>query len=151
MFSFPSSRVEQQIAESLPFIENVEIRREYPSTVHISITEYDSRFMVSQMDKYVLISNDLKVLSVADSNVWGDDVILLELPVIARAIEGKSVEFAELESTEYITDFISAMEELVIEQKIDRVELTDIFSIKMVCEGRYIISCGKYGTTSSNT
>ncbi len=145
MFSFPSSRVKQQITESLPFVEKVDIKREYPATVHITVTEYDSRFMICQRNKYILISHDMKVLKVADSNIWGDDAILLEVPKIARAIEGIKLEFADLGNAEYITDFILAMDELDIEQKIDKAELTDIFSIKMVCDGRYFISFGKYG------
>ena len=36
------------------------------------------------------------------------------------------------------------MDELGIEQKIDIVELGDIFSVKMICEGRYTVLFGKY-------
>ena len=149
MFSFPSSKVKRQITESLPYVEKVELKREYPSTVHITLTEYDDRFMICQRDKYILISHDMKVLEVASENEWGEDVILVEIPPVSRAIEGMKLEFADIENTEYITDFILALDLLDIEQKIDRVELTDIFAVRMVCEDRYVISFGKYGKYES--
>lgn len=144
IFSFPSSRVKKLLSEALPFVESVEIKREYPSTVHITLTEYESRFMVCQHDKYILISPDLKVLKVADSNIWGDAVITLGIPEISRALEGSKLEFADLKDASYITGFITAMDELSLAQKIDIVELSDIFSVKMICEGRYTVSFGKY-------
>ncbi len=144
MFSFPASKIEEHIVTSFPYVRSAEVSRTYPSTVNIRVTEYRTSYVITQLEKYILIAPDLKVLEVADENIWGEEKIMLELPRVVRALKGSYVEFTLDERTEHITGVIEALELVDIEQKVVSVSLDDYFSIKMNCEDRFFVSFGKY-------
>ena len=144
MFSFPASRIKEHIIFNFPYVESVNVERVYPSELIITVSEYKSSYVMSQFDKYVLFGGDLKVIEIADSDIWGDDKIHLELPTVRRALLGCKLEFSDDVRTDYITGFIDALGSVNIEQSIDKVTLTDYFNIKMSCEERILVSFGKY-------
>lgn len=144
MFSFPASRIKEHIISNYPYVESVNVKRVYPSDLIITVAEYKNSYVVCQLDKYVLFGHDLKVLEVADSNIWGEDKICFELPRFSRALTGRIIEFADDVRTDYITGFIDALDVVDIEQSIDKITLIDYFNIKMSCEQRIFISLGKY-------
>ena len=144
MFSFPASRIKEHILLNFPFVESVKVERIYPSSLIITVSEYKNSYVCCQFDKYVLFGEDLKVLEVADSNIWGEDMIIMELPRVQRALIGRPLEFADDVRTDYIVGIIDALEAVKIEQSIDKITLTDYFNIKMSCEERIFISLGKY-------
>ncbi len=144
MFSFATSEIKKRIGESFPYVATVEVKRKYPSLVNITVTEYEPEYICEQMGKYIVFSADLKVLEVSDTNMWENSAVLFELPTVARALEGKSIEFLDTERTEYISDFILALSNIASEHKINTAKMTDIFNIEMKCDGKYRISFGKY-------
>lgn len=144
LFSFSSSEAEKELCMKLPYIDKIDIRRVYPSTVEIKVEELQARYMCVQKNKYIVFSPDLKVLEVSDENKWADTVVTVELPDVRRAIEGEIIEFSGVEKTEYISGFIKSLGNFKGDTKIDKIYLSDYFNIKMLCENRYMISFGKY-------
>ena len=144
LFSFASSEVEKKLIRDLPYIIDIEIKRIYPSTLSLNISEYKAEYICEQKDRYILFTSDLKVLEVARENKWGEDVIFVEMPDIAQAIAGDRITFFGDIKTEYISGFIKYLKDFKNKTKIDRIYLRDYFNIKMMCESRYIISFGKY-------
>lgn len=143
MFSFPSSLLKEAIKQKLPYIDEVEIDRQYPSTLHITVSEYQSEYVCIQNNKYIVFSDELKALEVSDCNKWGEDSIIVEMPKVSRAIEGERIEFFDVEKTEYISGFLNNLSEFKKIVKIDKIFLSDYFNIKMLCYGKYMVSFGK--------
>lgn len=143
MFSFASSDVEQRLAMKCPYVEKAVMRREYPSALIIDVSETSAQFVTKAADKYIAFSKDLKVLEVADDNKWGDATIAFELPQISIAIEGKPLVFSSEEKIGHITDFIKALEFYDSEYELNKVDLTESYSIKMYCGDRYELLLGK--------
>lgn len=143
MFTFASSDVERRIAKKCPYVDKVVMRREYPSSLIIEISEISAEYVTYAADKYIVFSKDLKVLEVSDDNRWEESSILFELPPISVAIEGKELIFAQNDKTEYITDFIKALEFYDSEYKIKKAVLTESYSIKFYCGDNHEVRLGK--------
>lgn len=144
MFSFPSSSVKNSIKKNLPYVSEVDVDCIYPSKLVITVKEYEPEYICIQKNKYIVFSNELKVLEVADENKWEDSIITVELPNVSRAIEGEKIVFSELEKTDYISGFIKNLSEFKKDVKIDKIFLSDYFNIKMLCSAKYMVSFGKY-------
>ena len=114
MFSFGKTEVKNNIYHGCPYIEEISIKRVYPSSVVIDVRETQAQYAMYDMGKYIVFSSELKVL-----------------------------EFKSPEKKEYITEFIKALGELETEMKINTVTLSDSFSIKMLCGGAYRVLFGK--------
>ena len=143
MFSFGKTEVKNNIYHGCPYIEEISIKRVYPSSVVIDVRETQAQYAMYDMGKYIVFSSELKVLEVSEENKWDDSLIIFELPKIERALEGYLLEFKSPEKKEYITEFIKALGELETEMKINTVTLSDSFSIKMLCGGAYRVLFGK--------
>ncbi|MBQ2863681.1 MAG: FtsQ-type POTRA domain-containing protein [Clostridia bacterium] len=143
-FSYSCSKIEEKLSKELPYIEMATVVRHYPSGVSVSITEHEVRFILNQKNKYIAVSDELKVLEVADENKWQDRATLLELPTVSRAIEGNKLEFLDVTKTEYISGFLKSLKEFNEDVKIDKIILSDYFNIKMLCDQKYSITIGKY-------
>ena len=144
MFSFPSSSLISDIKEKLPYVSRVEIERVYPSQLNITVWEYEPEYICIQNNKYIIVSPELKVLEVSDTNKWEGQAVIVELPEVSRAIEGEKIAFFNIEKTEYISGFINNLSEFKKDVKIDKIFLTDYFNIKMLCEGKCMVSFGKF-------
>ena len=143
-FSYSCSEIQDKLLKSLPYIEKATVKRDYPKGLSVSITEYEAKYLFNQKNKYIVVTDDLKVLEVSDENKWQDRATLLELPTVSRAIEGDTLEFLSLNKTDYISGFLKSLDEFKKEIKIDKIILSDYFNIKMLCDQKYSISFGKY-------
>ncbi len=143
MFGFSAFDVEQRIERKCPYIEEVKVVRDYPSTVNIYVKELSACYYTSVVGKYIVISSELKVLEVSDENKYTDSLIFFELPHISVAIEGQSIEFSATEKVDYILEFIKALSEYSSEYKITRADLRESHSIKLYCGEGYEVQLGK--------
>ena len=143
MFSFASSDIEKKIAMQLPYIESVSMKRQYPSTVVLSVSEIGPRYATVILQKQIIFSSDLKVLEVSDHTDDREDLIFIKIPAVRSAIEGHKIDFYDIENTKYITDFILSVSELGGGVKVNFADLTDSFSLKMKCNDNYEVQLGK--------
>lgn len=143
MFTFSASDVERQIEKKCPYVKEVSVSRDYPSTLNISVVEYEARYYTTEVGKYVVISPELKVLEVTDSKTWAGELIYLELPDISVAVEGRMLELEGDGSSDYIAEFIKALPEYTAEQRITKATLRESYSIKLYCGEGYEVLLGK--------
>ena len=143
MFGFPSSDIETRICEYCPYIVSASLVREYPSTIRIDVVETTAQYYTSQMNKHIAFSGELKVLEVSDIDIWDGFAVYMKIPDVKRAIEGQSLLFFDDVKVDHIKAFISAISSVDIECPIDLVDLSDSFSIRMLCDKRLEITLGK--------
>lgn len=126
-----------KIREKLPFIDSIEIEREFPSTIIIKANDAKEYAVFRVEDKYFSVSKKGFVLK--EYTEKPENLFLLICDK-AKFTLGKQVEIkntVENETLKAITENLISKE-----IKIDYVDVTDSLSLKAKVDGRFIVNFG---------
>ena len=138
LFLVSENKVSQLLQKRLPFIAEVQITRNLPSTLSISIKEtkeeicfsdskdiYSANFDGKILKKYSEIPTDFIMVTVSDKTVIS---------------EGDKVQFSTERELELFTLFMQKIEEYGYD--VDFINITDPYAAYMKLEGRIIVKLG---------
>ncbi len=131
--------LEHKIESKLPYIENAEIKRDWPDGVIVQLTDAVPTLAVDTGKGYVLMNSSCKVLD--DDAVVMSEAALLRGITLANAVPGEIAEFSEDVSTEAFVRLCQAFEQYGIEN-ISEYDLTSVSSIKVVISHRVEVQLG---------
>lgn len=143
IFSFDPGQSAANIATALPYLETVEVRRQLPDTVTITVSAATDTYAVaSEYGGYTVLSGQLKVLRAAAS----DDAQAAALVQIlgAQAVAPQPGQALALDSA----DKLSALEQIIQQVNatgllpITQIDLSDTLELSVVYAGRIRVLLG---------
>ncbi len=143
LYSINAKEAEQKILDAFPKISGVEIKKQLPDSVSISLTYDVPKYFIKVTGEYFTLSEGLRVLTRGGSKkeLEAEGLIYLELPNISRAVTGEELGFfsgAEAFIKPFLDDFSSSE----LSAEIDRIYIKNKFDISLVSVGKYRIEMG---------
>ena len=139
MFRFKIAEAEAQMAEKLPYLETVKVRRSLPSTVVFLVTPAQERYTLNVGSKVLVLSESLKILKSVDTAPEG--LCRLEGITAKSTIVGRTLTTEDATSDELIDTVLAAIRGSGLEQ-ITAVDFSDPYEICLEYAGRITIRLG---------
>ncbi len=96
--------VYKRISEICPYVDAVELTKEYPSAITVNVIETEAKYAIQTRDRTLTLDKGLRVM---DFTTATDGLVLLKLPEIKKAVEGKKIEFADEEAIEKVENILA--------------------------------------------
>ncbi len=134
-------RVNKLITEKLPYVGSVKIKRRLPAHLEIQVTKTDAVYGIAQNGYYALLDKNGKVL---ENNVEyiGPDKTLINAGKVQSAVVGEQVVLEEEKTLSRLQDVYEACEKVGLTD-ITEINITDLYNIKVVYQGRITLELGK--------
>lgn len=139
--------ISEKITTQLPYVNSVKIKRRLPSGLELLITKTEAKYAIISDGYYTLLNKDGKVLE-SGLEFIGENITLINLGEITSAELGKTVVPENERVFEKLILVSSACEECGLTD-ITSIDLSDIYNIKLVHQGRITLELGE--TDKNNT
>lgn len=147
IFSVSESRVEKRLSEKYPYIKSVDIYREYPSVVVMTVNEEHTTFYTEFEGEYFLFNYAMRVMDRFDSEegvkAVREGAVKIITDGIEKAVVGDIIEFSDEESS-FVYDTVYALSSCSFVGKTVFVDLTDRYDIRMNYDNRISIVFGSF-------
>ena len=134
------------ITEEYPYINDVTIRRELPSTLTFKVEEDIPRYYTEICGEYFVLSESLRVLErTFDIPQSGDEeikLIPLLMSEVQTAVVGDELVFEKELVFEYISNFIQALTSHEMAPEITSIDMTQRYNIYVTYQDRFRIYMG---------
>lgn len=148
IFTFSEKKLADRLKSGLPYVKEVEVELDFPSSVHILLTEELPSYYFEMDGEFFLITDEMKVLDgFASEKALIDDageVMRVEIPTVRRAISGEKVEFVSEFDSKHTDDVLTALNKWERYAKITEIDLSNRFELRLVYEGRFTLELGSY-------
>lgn len=134
------NKINEKITTELPYVGSVKIKRHLPTKLELVIEKTEAVYAVVSNGYYTLLNENGKVLE-TDLEYVGDNIILLNLGEITSLEVGKTVN-ADETVLEKLASIRTACNENGIDS-ITSIDLSDIYNIKLVYQGRITLELGE--------
>ncbi len=114
----------------LPFIDQVEVSRSFPSTITIAVTESEARAYVRFMGNLVALSEDGKVLQIVPDGGEAEIPVILGLSLTQFEV-GAKVALSEPEKMDILLSYLSEVPASGLLETIKTIDMTDIDAVKL--------------------
>lgn len=143
IYSFDSDEIEASLKQNLPYIGNVEIERDLPTSVNINIVEEKPFYAAMLAGETYLLSSDLKVLE-KQKDVTPEQLGLTSLSLnnVRRCIVGQNLEFIDERTEVALDELYDSFVNHYIEDNIKSVDVRSRFDIYINYDGRFEIYLG---------
>ena len=134
------TKIKEKILKELPYVSDVQVVRELPSTVTIKITEADPScaYLVGE-NRWALLSQELRIMELTSVEPEGTPVlrgIVLEVPAAGETAKAES-EISE----KILLDLLTTLKENDI-INVNGIEFTSPISVSLRLEGRVTAKLG---------
>lgn len=141
LFLSDTKGAKQKLEENLPYIYNAEIKRKFPTTITVTITETPKKYYIKNPDKtYTILDDNLKVLEEHAAKKPKKSVRIKKAE-INTATSGKKVEFKDEQQQADLSELISRIRAMQLNE-ITAVYSDDINNNYMVYDSRIIFKLG---------
>ncbi len=139
--------INEKVSTELPYVDSVKIKRHLPSGLELIITKTEAKYAIIQDGYYTLLNISGKVLE-SGLEFIGENITLLNMGEITSAEIGTDIVPANEKVFEKLVLVSNACEECNLEN-ITSIDLSDIYNIKLVYQGRITLELGE--TDKDNT
>ena len=146
---FSKEEVNSEITKDLPYVGSVKIKRRLPSTLEIVVTKTEAYMATAKDGYYIVLDKNGKVLE-KDLEIIGENVILASLGEIKSVEVGEIISLKEEKVFTKLNDVIKECENVGITE-ITSVDLSDIYNIKLVYQGRIKLELGETDENNLNS
>jgi cell division protein FtsQ len=143
------SEIYDEITKELPYIGEVKVKRRLPSTLEIVVTKTEPYMATAQDGYYILLDKNGKVLE-RDLEIIGENVILASLGEINSYEVGEIISLKGEKVFTKLNDVITECENVGITE-ITSIDLSDIYNIKLVYQGRIKLELGETDNDNLNS
>lgn len=148
-----SERVAAAVGGRMPFIHSVKVTRSLPDKVIIKIYEENPYFYFRVVNQYVVVSSDLKVLKIFDSE---DELKGLfpklkniKTPDVLYAVVGQPLKLFDSQDAEFIVSLVNELNSSTLGSSISAVDASNRFDMKVTYDDRMVIELGNTKNLSS--
>lgn len=135
------AELNEEISSELAYVGSAKIKRRLPSTLEIIITKTEAYMAVAKDGYYILLDRNGKVLE-KDLETVGENIILANLGEISSIEVGEIISLKSEKVFAKLNDVISECENVGVTE-ITTVDLSDIYNIKLVYQGRITLELGE--------
>lgn len=151
LYAINKNEAKENIYLEYPYISEVVIRRELPSTLHFKVYEEQPKYYTEICGEYFLLSDSLRVLEKTEEIPLSEDeerkLIPLYLSEIRAAIVGEKLEFEKELVYEYISTFITAVSFHETANDLTSIDMRERYNIYVEYQNRFSIYMGDYTET----
>ncbi len=134
------NKINEKITTELPYVDSVKVKRHLPTGLELIITKTEATYAIASNGYYTLLNKNGKVLE-CDLEYVDESIILLNLGEIASADVGYTVSAGSV-ALEKLEGIRVACEENGITD-ITSIDLSDVYDIKLVYQGRITLELGE--------
>lgn len=139
--------INEKISTELPYVDSVKIKRHLPSGLELIITKTEAKYAIIQDGYYTLLNKNGKVLE-SGLEFIGENITLLNMGEITSAEIGYDIVTTNEKVFDKLVLVSDACEECALTD-ITSIDLSDIYNIKLVYQGRITLELGE--TDKDNT
>lgn len=133
--------INEKISTELPYVDSVKIKRHLPSGLELVITKTEAKYAVIQDGYYTLLNKNGKVLE-SGLEFIGENITLLNMGEIISAEVGANIVAENEKVYDKLLLVSNACEECGIDS-ITSIDLSDIYNIKLLYQGRITLELGE--------
>jgi len=143
LYSFSSKKAEEKLMAALPYIGSLEVEREAPDKVTLTVKCESAVYYTDIYGKTYLMSETLRLLEeVGEGDVTG--LVWLQIPGVRSAELGSVPVLRDENMQRLMTETTAAVRESELSDRVGRIDVRDMFSLTMVCDGKYLLEFGDY-------
>lgn len=136
------SKINDSVASAMPYVGSVKIKRRLPSRLELVITKTEAVYALTCDGYFTLLDKYGKVLE-KDVEYIGENITMLNLGEIVSCETGKKIELKNPDLPEKLTSITDACNNCGL-QGISAIDMTDIYNIKLIYEGRITLELGEF-------
>ncbi len=146
LYAIDKKAARAYITADHPYINEVVIRRNLPSTLVFNVSEEKSKYYTEICGEYFVLSESLRVLERRDSiptvQEGEDPLVLLLLSEVKSAVVGEELEFTKDVTFEYINDFMQNLNNNTMTKDLTEIDMSEKYNIYVNYKGRFRIYIG---------
>lgn len=135
------TKLNNKIAEELPYVRSVKVKRKLPSTLELQVTKTEGYMAIASDGYFTLLDKSGKVLE-RDLEIIGENIVLANLGEVTSANVGETVVLKNAKTFEKLEKVLAECENVKIKD-ITAIDLSDIYNIKLVYQGRITLELGE--------
>lgn len=138
--SINEEEISRAIVKYFPYVKSVNVKKVIPNTVTLELFEEEAVFVSEIHGQYALISAELRVLELAETEPVGD-YIKLRLPDVKSALAGQLLEFRD-DMFDVALKAAAAIAGPTMREGTTVLDISDRFDIAISYGGRYKLLIG---------
>ena len=146
IFFVREKKVENLLKSRYPYIKEVKLEKDFPSTVNIVITEEVPKFYFEYDGEYFVITDEMKILEIFKDKQRMfsrcPDLKHIYLPPIGRAMLSETLELASDKDTRHIGELLIAFSGWSEYDKIDGINMESRFDVYLEYDKRLTLKFG---------
>jgi len=146
LFSVKEKKIKERLMSAYPYIKDVEVDKEYPSEISITVYEEIPSFYVEIENEYFIITAELKVLEryVDLQRLLSDypDIVCVRTTAVYQAIAPRRIIFKQENDQRYISKVLVGLSEWEEYGKIKSIDISNKFDITVDYDGRISLELG---------
>lgn len=139
MLTADTDAAAQAIEQKLPYIGEAEVKRKFPSKMVVTVSAAEVLGAVEQGGKYIVVSDEYKVLEIAGSAAEGKP--LLKGITLISPEPGKTMEFKNEETGKVLVALQNSIAAGGAD-KVTEIDLSNLSEIKVIYDGRVTMNLG---------
>ncbi|MDO5601228.1 MAG: FtsQ-type POTRA domain-containing protein [Oscillospiraceae bacterium] len=132
IFSFSLSDAEKQIAQKLPYLESIKVRRRLPDTIVFIVEPAKESYCAAGAGGFVVLSEQFKILRTADQAPL--ELCLIDGINAKSTVAGTAFQAENEEQQALLEELLPALEESGI-SGIGQIDLTDSYALSFTVNG----------------
>lgn len=139
LYGIDYQEIEKRIMTDCPYINEVEIKSVFPSTVKIRVSSLTASWYIKIVDDYYALDADLRVLEETTDNkkFINGNVPFLALPNIKSAVVGSTLTFGESDSEiKYASEIMDTVKATTFKSRLSAVNIENRFDIYIQVDGK---------------
>lgn len=148
LYSFSSRTAERLMKKKCPYVKSLKVERAIPNRIKFTVEEEKAEFAAQIYGRYFIFSGELCVLEKDAPPEKIENLCMLKLPAVSSAVCGETVEFRDSFASDQVSATASALLSSSLAERIRSVDLSDLYSLKMNCDGKYLLDFGGYSDTA---
>lgn len=139
-------RIERVLKEKYPYIREVKLKKSYPSTVTLTITEETPLYYFEYDDEYFVITSELKILEIFKEKermeTYHKGLKRVFIPRLGSGILSKDLELYDSKDTRHIKEVLTVLSEWNEFSYIDDIDMQNRFDVSVMYDGRLKLEFG---------
>jgi len=134
-------KINETVTTQLPYVGSVKIKRHLPSTLELIITKTEATYAIVSNGYFTLLDKDGKVLE-KDLEYVAETITVINFGEIVSADLGKNIVLENEQPLEKLKTIREACEKSGLKE-ISSIDLSDIYNINLVYQGRITLELGE--------
>ncbi len=141
LYRIPKAKIEQEIENQYPYLENVKIKFDLPNQVKITFSEEFGELALTLGTELFAVDRELNVLAkeTTDSKI---PRIILETGNVDECIVGAKLSFIDPDTADIVEEMMIALENAKLLSHIRKIDVRDQFNVVLLYEESFEILLG---------